>query len=95
MNELVLKSDDNDYESLSMEVIDITSEWASKLKETTVNFAKVSNFFVDIEIRKLTMLIIIGRVFKEIGVRRRCDKRVQGSNSRVSMQSYYSEMDYF
>ncbi|CAG8752297.1 13436_t:CDS:2, partial [Racocetra persica] len=40
LDKLVLKSDDNDYESLSMEVIDITSEWASKLKDTIVNFAK-------------------------------------------------------
>ncbi|CAG8527137.1 6555_t:CDS:2, partial [Cetraspora pellucida] len=40
LDELVLKSDDNDYDSLNMEVIDITSKWASKFKDTTVNFAK-------------------------------------------------------
>ncbi|CAG8786739.1 22220_t:CDS:2, partial [Racocetra persica] len=40
LNKLVLKSDDNDYDSLNMEVIDITSKWASKFKDTTVNFAK-------------------------------------------------------
>ncbi|CAG8733166.1 22256_t:CDS:2, partial [Cetraspora pellucida] len=41
LEELVLKlNDDNDYDSLHMEVIDITSKWASKFKDTTVNFAK-------------------------------------------------------
>ncbi|CAG8474471.1 5452_t:CDS:2 [Racocetra fulgida] len=40
LDELALKYDDNDYDLLSMEVIDITSKWASEFKNTTINFAK-------------------------------------------------------
>ncbi|CAG8475888.1 21537_t:CDS:2, partial [Racocetra persica] len=40
LDELVLKPDYNDYNLLNIEVIDITSKWASKFKDTMVNFAK-------------------------------------------------------
>lgn len=49
LDKLALKYDDNDYDSLSMEVIDITSKWASEFKNTTINFAKVSKFLVNIQ----------------------------------------------
>ncbi|CAG8829757.1 11070_t:CDS:2, partial [Racocetra persica] len=40
LDKLALKYDDDDYDSLSMEVIDITSKWASEFKNTMINFAK-------------------------------------------------------
>ncbi|CAG8790476.1 4064_t:CDS:2, partial [Dentiscutata erythropus] len=68
LDKLALKCDDNDCDSLSLEVIDISSKWASKFKYTTVNFVK-SVFSKKLEL--------------EVAVVEECKKAIQEQNNTV------------
>ncbi|CAG8488391.1 26629_t:CDS:2 [Dentiscutata erythropus] len=64
LNELVSEYDDNDCDSLSLEVVDVTSKWAKKLKDATVNFAKWSDW-LESNVKQL-LIVQENREYKEL-----------------------------